>query len=50
MDAPKFDGSDGNKLVHWLLAVERCARAQLIEDDDQLVAYGLSNMRGRASE
>lgn len=50
MDAPKFDGSDGNRLVHWLLAVERCGVAQLIADDAQMVAYALSNLRGKASE
>jgi hypothetical protein len=50
LDAPKFDGSDGNRLVHWLLAVERSGVAQLIEDDDQMVSYALSNMRGKASE
>lgn len=50
MDAPKFDGSDDNKLVHWLLAVERCGVAQLISDDSQMVSYALSNMRGKASE
>jgi hypothetical protein len=50
LDAPKFDGSDGNKLAHWLLAVEHSGRAQLIEDDMQMVAYAMSNLRGRASE
>ena len=50
MDAPKFDGSDGNTLVHWLLAVERCGVAQLIEDESQMVSYALSNLRGKASE
>ncbi len=50
LDAPKFDGADGNKLVHWLLAVERSGLAQLINDDEQMVSYALSNLRGRASE
>jgi hypothetical protein len=50
MDAPKFDGTDVNKLVHWLMAVERCGVAQLIQDDTQMVSYALSNLRGRASE
>lgn len=50
MDCPKFDGSDGNKLVHWLLAVQRSGVAQLITDDDQMVAYAMSNLRGKAAE
>ena len=50
MDAPKFDGKECNKLVHWLMAVERCAHAQLVHDDEQMVAFGLSNLRGNAHE
>lgn len=50
IDAPKFDGSDGDKLIHWLLAVERCAKAQLIDNNEQMVSFAISNLRGRASE
>ncbi|KAF1315121.1 Gag protein, partial [Globisporangium splendens] len=50
IDAPKFDGADGDKLIHWLLAVERCAKAQLIDSNEQMVSYAISNLRGRASE
>ncbi|KAF1315298.1 Pol protein, partial [Globisporangium splendens] len=50
IDAPKFDGVDGDKLIHWLLAVERCAKAQLIDSNEQMVSYAISNLRGRASE
>lgn len=50
LDAPKFDGTDGSRLVHWLLAVERSGAAQLIADEAQMVAYALSNLRGKASE
>lgn len=50
IDVPKFDGTDGTKLVHWLLAVERGAEAQLIETPSHFVSYALSNLRGRAQE
>ncbi|KAF1326783.1 Pol protein, partial [Globisporangium splendens] len=50
IDAPKFGGADGDKLIHWLLAVERCAKAQLIDSNEQMVSYAISNLRGRASE
>ncbi|KAF1325449.1 Pol protein, partial [Globisporangium splendens] len=50
IDAPKFDGADGDKLTHWLLAVERCAKAQLIDSNEQMVSFATSNLRGRASE
>ncbi|KAF1328293.1 Pol protein, partial [Globisporangium splendens] len=50
IDAPKFDGADGDKLIHWLLAVERCAKAQLIDSNEQMVSFATSNLRGRASE
>ncbi|KAF1323160.1 Pol protein, partial [Globisporangium splendens] len=50
IDAPKFDGADGDKLIHWLLAVERCAKAQLIDSNEQMVSFAISNLRGRASE
>ncbi|KAF1318446.1 hypothetical protein FI667_g13936, partial [Globisporangium splendens] len=50
IDAPKFDGADGDKLIHWLLAVERCAKAQLIDSNEQMVSYAISNLHGRASE
>ncbi|KAF1313283.1 Pol protein, partial [Globisporangium splendens] len=49
-DAPKFDGADGDKLIHWLLAVECCAKAQLIDSNEQMVSFAISNLRGRASE
>uniref|UniRef100_K3WQZ9 Retrotransposon gag domain-containing protein n=1 Tax=Globisporangium ultimum (strain ATCC 200006 / CBS 805.95 / DAOM BR144) TaxID=431595 RepID=K3WQZ9_GLOUD len=50
IDAPKFDGADGDKLIHCLLAVERRAKAQLIDSNEQMVSYAISNLRGRASE
>lgn len=50
LDAPKFDGSEGDKLIHWLMAVERCAKAQLIDNNEQMVSFAISNLRGRASE
>ena len=50
IDAPKFDGSSGDKLTHWLLAVERSAKAQLIDNNEQMVSFAMSNLRGRASE
>jgi Retrotransposon gag protein/Zinc knuckle len=50
MDAPKFNGEEGSKLAHWLIAVEHCGTAQLIETDDQMVKYAISNLRGRASD
>ena len=49
-EPPKFVGSDGNKLEHWLLAVEHCGRAQLIEEEEQMVTFAMSFLRGRASE
>ena len=48
LDAPKFDGTNGDKLVHWLLAIERSGMAQLIQTEEQLVSLALSNLRGAA--
>ena len=50
LDAPKFDGADGNQLTHWLMAVQRAGVAQVIDDDDQMVSFAISNLRGKASE
>ncbi|CAI5738007.1 unnamed protein product [Hyaloperonospora brassicae] len=50
MDAPKFDGFAARTIVHWLLAMEQCGVAQLIEDDSQMVSYAMSHLRGKASE
>ena len=50
IDAPKFDGSASEKLIHWLLAVERCAKAQLIDNNEQMVSFAISHLRGTASE
>ena len=50
MDPPKFNGTAARTIVHWLLAVEQCGVAQLIEDDSQMVSYAMSHLRGKASE
>ena len=50
MDPPKFDGTRPHTIAHWLLAVEQCGVAQLIEDDTRIVSYAMSNLRGKASE
>lgn len=50
IDAPRFDGGEGDKLIHWLMAVERCAKAQLIDNNEQMVSFAISHLRGRASE
>lgn len=50
MDPPKFDGTATRTIVHWLLALEQCGVAQLIEDDSQMVLYAMSHLRGKASE
>ena len=50
MDPPKFDGTVAHTIVHWLLAVEQCGVAQLIEDDSRMVSYAMSHLRGKASE
>ena len=50
MDPPKFDGTAAHTIVHWLLAVEQCGVAQLIEDDSRMVSYAMSHLRGKASE
>ncbi|CAI5714887.1 unnamed protein product [Peronospora farinosa] len=50
MDPPKFDGTSPHTIVHWLLTVEQCGVAQLIEDDTRMVSYAMSNLRGKASE
>ena len=50
MDPPKFDGTAPHTIVHWLLAVEQCGIAQLIDDDTRMVLYAMSNLRGKASE
>ena len=38
MDPPKFDGIAAHTIVHWLLDVEQCGVAQLIEDDTRMVS------------
>ena len=50
MDPLKFDGTAAHANVHWLLTVEQCSVAQLIEDDTRLVSYAMSHFRGKASE
>ena len=50
MDPPEFDGTAAHTIVHWLLAVEQCGVAQLIEDDTRMVLYAMSHLRGKASE
>ncbi|CAI5703986.1 unnamed protein product [Peronospora effusa] len=50
VDPPKFDGAIPHTIVHWLLAVEQCGVAQLIEDDTRMVSYAMSKLRGKASE
>lgn len=50
MDPPKFDGTAAHTIVHWLLAVEQCGVAQLIEDDTRMVSFAMSHLRGKASE
>ena len=50
MDPPKFDGTAPHTIVHWLLAVEQCGVAQLIDDDTRMVSYAMSHLRGKASE
>ena len=50
MDPPKFDGTAVRTIVHWLLAVEQCGVAQLIEDDTRMVSYAISHLRGKASK
>ena len=50
MDPPKFDGNAAHTIVHWLLTVEHCGVAQLIEDDSRMVSYAMSHLRGKASE
>ena len=49
-DPPKFDGTSTRTIVHWLLAVEQCGVAQIIEDDTRIISYAMSHMRGNASE
>ena len=50
MDPPKFDGTAAHTIVHWLLAVEHCGVAQLIDDDSRMVSFAMSHLRGKASE
>uniref|UniRef100_M4C5T9 Uncharacterized protein n=1 Tax=Hyaloperonospora arabidopsidis (strain Emoy2) TaxID=559515 RepID=M4C5T9_HYAAE len=50
MDPPKFDGTAVRTIVHWLLAVEQCGVAQLIEDDTRMVSYAISHLRGKSSK
>lgn len=50
MDPPKFDGTVAHTIVHWILAVERSGAAQLIGDGSIMVSYGMSHLRGKASE
>ncbi|CAI5722210.1 unnamed protein product [Peronospora effusa] len=50
MDTSKLDGTSPHTIVHWLLALEQCGVAQLIEDDTRMVSYAMSNLRGKASE
>ena len=50
MDPPKIDGTAARTIVHWLLAVEQCGAAQLIENDTKISSYAMSHLRGKASE
>ena len=50
INPPTFDSTAARTIVHWLLAVEQCGVAQLIEDDTRVVLYGMSHIRGTASE
>ena len=50
MDPPKFDGTTAHTIALWLLALKQCGVAQLIEDDTRVVLYGMSHIRGTASE
>ena len=50
MNPPKFDGTTARTIIHWLLAVEQCGVAQIIEDDTRIISYAMSHMRGNASE
>ena len=50
MDAPKFDGTAAHTIVHWLLAVEQCGVAELIEDDSRMVSYAMSHLPSKATE
>ena len=48
MDPPKFDGTAAHTIVHWLLAVEQCGVAQLIEDGSRIMPYAMSHLREKA--
>ena len=45
MDPPKDDETAAHKIIHWLLAEEKCNVAQLIEDDFLIVSYAMSYLR-----
>uniref|UniRef100_M4BN05 Retrotransposon gag domain-containing protein n=1 Tax=Hyaloperonospora arabidopsidis (strain Emoy2) TaxID=559515 RepID=M4BN05_HYAAE len=50
MDPSKFDCTATRTIVHWILAAEQCAKAQIIEDDTRMVSYAVSHLRFKASE
>uniref|UniRef100_M4BEZ4 Uncharacterized protein n=1 Tax=Hyaloperonospora arabidopsidis (strain Emoy2) TaxID=559515 RepID=M4BEZ4_HYAAE len=49
MDPPKFDGTAARTIVHWLLDVEQCGVAQLIDDDTRMASYAMSHLRVKRS-
>lgn len=50
LEVPKYNGASEDNLAHWLLSVRKAAAAQLIEDQDLLVAFALSHLAGRARD
>ena len=50
MDPPMFDTTAAYTIVHWLLAVEQCGVAQLTEDENRMVLFAMSHLRGKVSE
>jgi Retrotransposon gag protein/Zinc knuckle len=50
LDVPKYRGTEDENLNHWLLSVGTACTAQLIEDDDLMVAFAMSHLAGRAKD
>ena len=50
MDPLEFDGTTAHMIDRWLLAVEQCGVAQLIDDDSQMASFAMSLLRDKASD
>src|SRR5512138_376582 len=48
LDVAKYRGNQGESLLRWFVELDEAIRARLIVDDTMKVAFGMSNLAGRA--